>query len=215
MDVISRACVYVDKACDYAPGISSFSNAGVLAGKMVFSMPIISSLTEGNPFVEHIKDKSTLRCIGLIICPFLSNGAVAIYDIVNLCAAAIEKVDEEEVTDHPRVQAFGTRPLHMPAPIQKPPVRLPYENEYLFLRKMGSVDIERLRQQPIEAPKKEKKRYQELFHEIERCLSLLTNQADGRKPLKLNQIEQVKEAFKARAVLAGALIRPTLESIEE
>lgn len=81
----SKNLVYADNVCDYIPIISSISNAVDLCFKEVLRT---SNLAETPPtdythYQWHLQEKSTLRCIILMLLPGIGNFIFFVYDCIN------------------------------------------------------------------------------------------------------------------------------------
>ncbi len=71
-----------DQAFDYFPGLSLINNIVDLFLKAVVLPFKDPQSNTNNHYWKHINDKSTLRCVALIILPILGNIVFAIYDFV-------------------------------------------------------------------------------------------------------------------------------------
>lgn len=218
VNAISKLLTYADTGCDYVPFLSMGTNAGVLAGKVLFSLPIVSGLTAGNPFVEHVKNKSMSRCIGLIVCPFLGNGAVAIYDAVNSCVPVVEEEPEEAPVPPPLLPAFSRRPLGRPLIAMGayvPSVATRYTQAYALLRQVEAMDLMALYFTPITDATEEKKNSTRFILKIINA-SAVVNRESSTDSFNSQKILAVIKALNIRIKLAKSIkLPPPLPSFVE
>ena len=74
--------VIADRVCDYIPVVSSLTNLIDIFQKCVILSFKNQITIENNHYYEHLKNKSYIRCIILLI-PILGNIIVFILDLVN------------------------------------------------------------------------------------------------------------------------------------
>jgi len=74
-----KAIVKLDNLCDYAPGVSSLSSLVNLIQKIAVIPLMKESSITNSSYYTHLKEKSFLRCIILLI-PGIGNLIVGLYD---------------------------------------------------------------------------------------------------------------------------------------
>lgn len=79
LGVNSKALVKLDNLCDYAPGVSSLSSLVNLIQKIAVIPLMKESSITNSSYYTHLKEKSFLRCIILLI-PGIGNLIVSLYD---------------------------------------------------------------------------------------------------------------------------------------
>lgn len=79
LGVNSKALVKLDNLCDYAPGVSSLSSLVNLIQKIAVIPLMKESSITNSSYYTHLKEKSFLRCIILLI-PGIGNLIVGLYD---------------------------------------------------------------------------------------------------------------------------------------
>lgn len=80
LSCVSTTLVVADRVCDYVPFVSTVSNLVDLFEKSVLHCCCTSQSSDiDNRYFSHIKDKSKVRCVILLV-PILGNIAVALYD---------------------------------------------------------------------------------------------------------------------------------------
>ena len=80
MNSVSRALIKADNFLDYVPVLSSISNLVILFQKCVLANVPKNEITDH--YYKHIKDKSCVRCVILLI-PVIGNVIIAINDLIN------------------------------------------------------------------------------------------------------------------------------------
>lgn len=82
MDKISlnRALITIDQIYDYIPVVSTVTNFVDIFEKCVFK-GLKQETIDKNRYFSHIKDKSNLRCVVLLV-PFIGNIIIGIYDLI-------------------------------------------------------------------------------------------------------------------------------------
>lgn len=78
----NNALVSIDEYCDYVPFASSAVNFVHIFEKAIFNSCCSDDYIVSHNYVSHITDKSTLRCVTLLV-PILGNIVVGIYDFIN------------------------------------------------------------------------------------------------------------------------------------
>ncbi len=76
---VSGKLVWLDRVCDYVPGISTVTNLIDIVAKCVLNCFCRSESIQKNHCFSHVNDKSCLRCFILLI-PILGNIIVGVFD---------------------------------------------------------------------------------------------------------------------------------------
>jgi hypothetical protein len=78
---INNALIWIDRACDYVPVVSTITNLVDIFEKCAFSGCCSSKSINSNRYFSHVNDKSSLRCVVLLV-PILGNIIVGINDLI-------------------------------------------------------------------------------------------------------------------------------------
>jgi len=94
-NTVNNALIRIDQVCDYVPLASTITNLVDIFEKCGFCDCCSSESTNLNRYFSHVKDKSSLRCVILLV-PILGNTIVGIYDLIqNHHAEGNEREDQD------------------------------------------------------------------------------------------------------------------------
>lgn len=123
IESISHILIDADQYGDYCPGFSTVTNFVDIFQKCICDLTN-SSCVNSNPYYTHLKDKSYVRCLILLI-PFLGNIAIAFYDY-------FMKQPMTTATDKPILASAPKGPIN-PQPYYQPASK---NDEYPFRAKI-------------------------------------------------------------------------------
>lgn len=90
---VNNTLISIDQICDYVPVASTVTNLVNIFEKCAFSCCSARSINS-NRYFTHVKDKSILRCVILLV-PILGNIIVGIYDLIQSRKAEAEDIERK------------------------------------------------------------------------------------------------------------------------